>query len=237
MNKVYKVIWSRTRNAYIVVSQLAKNHAKSGRCIASAAGALLLLMTGPALAADYTGEGTGTASHVVAGTKENTKGENSLTIMDGTTEEAAKTSLAIGPNAITSGEGALAIGLFPGASPYQKTTATGKHSVAIGANATTDGDGAIAFGSSARAEGASSVAISPYSSALDMSTAIGVSSHAENLGVALGGGSSFGGVALGRVVGKKGTNASYATSGLAAAGGESTGLGATAIGGAAMPAA
>lgn len=29
MNKVYKVVWSKVRNAYVVVSELAKNHGKS----------------------------------------------------------------------------------------------------------------------------------------------------------------------------------------------------------------
>lgn len=29
MNKVYKVIWSKAKNCYVVVSELAKNHTKS----------------------------------------------------------------------------------------------------------------------------------------------------------------------------------------------------------------
>ena len=29
MNKVYKVVWSRVKNAYVVVSELAKSHTKS----------------------------------------------------------------------------------------------------------------------------------------------------------------------------------------------------------------
>ena len=28
MNKIYKVIWSKTRNCYVAVSELAKNHGK-----------------------------------------------------------------------------------------------------------------------------------------------------------------------------------------------------------------
>ena len=28
MNKIYNVIWSKTRNCYVAVSELAKNHGK-----------------------------------------------------------------------------------------------------------------------------------------------------------------------------------------------------------------
>ena len=29
MNKVYKLVWSKVRNCYVVASELAKNHSKS----------------------------------------------------------------------------------------------------------------------------------------------------------------------------------------------------------------
>lgn len=29
MNKIYKVVWSKVRNAYVVVSEIAKSHSKS----------------------------------------------------------------------------------------------------------------------------------------------------------------------------------------------------------------
>ena len=30
MNRIYKVIWSKTKHCYVVVSELAKRHAKGG---------------------------------------------------------------------------------------------------------------------------------------------------------------------------------------------------------------
>lgn len=30
MNRVYKIVWSKAKNAYVVTSELAKNHTKSG---------------------------------------------------------------------------------------------------------------------------------------------------------------------------------------------------------------
>lgn len=42
MNKIYKVIWSRARNCYTVVSEIARNHAGSG-ARAGRLGLLLLL--------------------------------------------------------------------------------------------------------------------------------------------------------------------------------------------------
>ena len=32
MNKIYKVIWSKARNCYVVASELAKRHTKSPQC-------------------------------------------------------------------------------------------------------------------------------------------------------------------------------------------------------------
>lgn len=29
MNRVYKIVWSKAKNAYVVTSELAKNHTKS----------------------------------------------------------------------------------------------------------------------------------------------------------------------------------------------------------------
>ena len=52
MNRIYKLIWSKTRNCYVVVSELAKSHTKGcsgkriGRVLASglAAAAVMLPM-------------------------------------------------------------------------------------------------------------------------------------------------------------------------------------------------
>lgn len=51
MNKIYKVIWSKAKNCYVVVSEIAKRHTKSssgivGSVVRSAlAGAVFLSLT------------------------------------------------------------------------------------------------------------------------------------------------------------------------------------------------
>lgn len=69
MNKIYKVIWSRAKNCYVVVSELAGSHVKNNsgnrtKVLASAVLTVSLLASFPAdsLAADTaTGAGTGVA--------------------------------------------------------------------------------------------------------------------------------------------------------------------------------
>ena len=68
MNKIYKVIWSKTRNCYVAVSELAKNHGKGsvrseGRGVAKGTSALALCIalslgvTGSVWADDFSVEG------------------------------------------------------------------------------------------------------------------------------------------------------------------------------------
>ncbi|MBQ5860131.1 MAG: hypothetical protein IIW62_04335, partial [Selenomonadales bacterium] len=52
MNKIYKVVWSKVKNTYVVVSEVAKANGKSGvRSIAAAAAVAVMLSGGTALAA------------------------------------------------------------------------------------------------------------------------------------------------------------------------------------------
>lgn len=58
MNKIYKVVWSKVKNTYVVVSEVAKANGKSGvRSIAAAAAVAVMLSGGTALAADYDHDG------------------------------------------------------------------------------------------------------------------------------------------------------------------------------------
>ena len=58
MNKIYKVVWSKVKHCYVVVSEVAKANGKSGvRSIAVAAAVAVMLSGGTALAADYDHDG------------------------------------------------------------------------------------------------------------------------------------------------------------------------------------
>lgn len=62
MNKIYKIVWSKIKNTYVVVSEVAKSHSKSGQVrgrvtLAAAVLGVLMATTMPTLgvyAADLT---------------------------------------------------------------------------------------------------------------------------------------------------------------------------------------
>ena len=62
MNRVYKIIWSKVKNCYVVTSELAKRHSKGGTRIRQGicgilvtAGFLAGLLPAVTVYADYTG--------------------------------------------------------------------------------------------------------------------------------------------------------------------------------------
>lgn len=71
MNRVYKIVWSKAKNAYVVTSELAKNHTKnaSGKMVKTALTAAVgmgVLMGG--YAADAADTATGSGNGVAYGT-------------------------------------------------------------------------------------------------------------------------------------------------------------------------
>ena len=54
MNKIYKIVWSKIKNTYVVVSEVAKSHSKSGQVrgrvtLAAAVLGVLMATTMPTL--------------------------------------------------------------------------------------------------------------------------------------------------------------------------------------------
>lgn len=91
MNKIFKVIWSKSRNCYVVASELAKGHTKASStgdktrrlALAAIAALMLLPVGGFSYAADATimvePVGTGSTTAVEVYTKEGIdKGQESL---------------------------------------------------------------------------------------------------------------------------------------------------------------
>ncbi len=171
MNKVYKVVWSTSRNCYVVGSEFVKRHTKgkgSGIVKTSSAALLALaLITGSiffgaetAYAAtglvlnhsttDTTPENTGTDKATAVGNNDiaigsNASAESGMAIGTGTNADAG---VAIGFNAKatspTNGKmSALAIGAG--------TTATGKQALALGGSSVASADQSTAIGNDAYA--------------------------------------------------------------------------------------
>lgn len=206
MNKVFKVIWSKAKSAWIVVSEFAKNHdAKSGSCHDGRKGnvwlvrlvMLMLVLGSTVIMPAYAAEGDKAASST-----ENSSGDNSgshyysVKSSDKGTDSNYNNDGANGLNSIAAGHKAKAYGTGPLAIGYLSFAGnplddtTGYSSMAIGPYAQAKGTGAIAFGNSSKSLGFGGVALGGGATVGQYSMG----------GVALGGTSSVtvtGGVALG----------------------------------------
>ena len=177
MNKIYKVIWSRVKRCYVVVSELVKrNHKNSGGCSS-------VSLTGVLCAAAVAGAVL--AAPLPAGAHDNVDGTGpGVTIGTGSTTHRA-TDVAVGSNASatapTTGE------------TDSGATATGVHAKALGKNSTAFGykaQAAIIYSGGAAQEARGSTAIGAFSvGGADYATALGAGANVQwggNYSVALG---------------------------------------------------
>ena len=152
MNKVFKVIWSEARNAYVVVSEMAKSHGtkscstKKLLAMLIATGVMTCASVAPVMAANL----APTDTKIEVGKDASASGEGSVAIG----QNAAASGLvdiAIGRDAIASGGDSIAIG--------SDTNATQLYSVAVGNDIKYTGYSATAVGQQAHATGTVSTAI------------------------------------------------------------------------------
>ena len=190
MNKVFKVIWSKAKSAWIVVSELAKNHdAKSGSChdgrkgnawLIGAITLALVLGNGTALAA--AGERVQYGS-VTIGDYPNTEGD---LFVYGTSKFYGTILFNDGEFAYDSQKHGFSFGKAQYNSKlYNYSIAIGDtgegsdYSIILGRNASGKGTYDVAIGDTAYAEKANAVAIGKSASAQGKSSiALGESAHA-----------------------------------------------------------
>ena len=177
MNKIFKVVWSKTKECYVVVSEVAKNNSGKKKVLASVLAALAVVGAGAAQvdAASY-GAGGGNAA-----------GEASVSIGGGysgaNTAANGKWAVAVGDNAHAINEGSIAMG-------YQATT-SGDNSVAIGRNSKSNAAGAVAIGKDNSSNNIRAVAIGEQNTAQDADTiAMGYKNKAKTGGIAIGSGNT-----------------------------------------------
>ena len=173
MNKIFKVVWSKTKECYVVVSEVAKNNSGKKKVLASVLAALAVVGAGATQvdAASY-GAGGGNAA-----------GEASVSIGGGysgaNTAANGKWAVAVGDNAHAINEGSIAMG-------YQATT-SGDNSVAIGRNSKSNAAGAVAIGKDNSSNNIRAVAIGEQNTAQDADTiAMGYKNKAKTGGIAIG---------------------------------------------------
>ena len=129
MNKIFKVIWSKSKQCYIVVSEIAKNKTGKKKIVVASILAALTMTANIVTVEGAIPEGSRTDHLGLAiGTGSNSKSNQSVAIGYASSAEA------------------------PGANPENPATA-------VGAGANANGTGTVALGLSANATGANAVAL------------------------------------------------------------------------------
>ena len=255
MNRIYKVIWSRVKKCYVVVSEFANNRGKiSGSGGTSARTVLCALALAGSIALPLNTvyavipEGTGAGMSLGNGTETGSDPNN--VAIGGYAKSLGTVALAIGAHSNSSAQYSTALGGGSNATAQNATAiggvayASAKNAVAVGANAKASGEYAAAIGGDAKADKTHAIAIGSVAHAQEESSlAMGNLAKATNTyAYAIGGNAQ----AKGRWSIAMGTNAvaeddasvaigtwSNATSGQSAAVGyqaKAKALGATALG-------
>ena len=161
MNKIFKVIWSKSKQCYVVVSEMAKN--KTGKkkiVVASILAALAIQTAGVIDVAAAPGD------------------KPSAAIADGTVTSGKTNGLAIGNFASSESHQSIAIGYYSVANAAEANPAL--PATAVGAGAQAKGQSTVALGLKALAEADSATALGSKTSATgDRSVAVGISAEAK----------------------------------------------------------
>ena len=180
MNKIFKVVWSKTKECYVVVSEVAKNNGGKKKVLASVLAGLAMVGAGAQVDAVSYGEGGGAANGngsiaIGGGYSANGYGgpvaDGLFNIAIGHSAKASDTSTTVGGNG-TAG-GAVAIG--------RASSATGGAAVALGNQAQANFESSTAIGPGAITSAAKAVAFGHEAKA-DKSYATAIGAGAESHG-------------------------------------------------------
>ena len=238
MNKIFKVIWSKSKQCYIVVSEIAKNKTGKKKIVVASILAALTMTANIVTVEGAIPEGTRTDHLGLAiGTSSNSKSNQSIAIGYASSAQAPganpeNPATAVGAGANANGVGAVALGLSANATGANavalgggsnggtnKTEATGTRATAISFNAKASGSDSIALGNATVASDEKAIAIGSDSKATDVgTTALGRSSAATGASA----------TALGSLASATGTLATAVGMQASASGNESLAIGTTA---------
>ena len=170
LNHIYKVIWSKTKNAWVVVSEIAKRDGKSSvkSVVTSLAGkSVAAVMVAMVMC------GGVASANTVYGPGAIVNGSNSTAIGDNANiDNLSKDSVAIGPNAsIINGTDSVTIG---------SSSSSKKFGIAIGGAAKSSDTGAIAIGRNTNSKKEDSITIGNYANNDGGSIVIGKGSTINN---------------------------------------------------------
>ena len=145
MNKIFKVVWNKSKNCYVVVSEFAKNNSGKKKIVVAAVfAALAMTNTSVSFASNVVPTGA-SATAVAFGVGANVSGTNSVGL--GTNVKANLNDVvAIGTDAkVEIASGGVAIGQ----NAYSKARYGNTPSVAVGKNSIANGGTAVALGTGA----------------------------------------------------------------------------------------
>ena len=156
MNKIFKVVWSKTKECYVVVSEVAKNNGGKKKVLASVLAGLAMVGAGAPVQAYYSDNGS--AINISPNAKTgNYAGTNSVVVgyenkTDSDTNNWGR--IIYGANNTAAGASTLALG--------NENEARGAATTAIGVGSKALDKQSVALGNVARATKAGSVAIGSY---------------------------------------------------------------------------
>ena len=213
MNKIFKVIWSKSKQCYVVVSEIAKNKTGKKKIVVAGIFAALAMVSSVQDVSAVTGSGrtnnfsnsgsgasfqegeglaigtnatvaSGNTNTVAIGVASVANGSSSFAASGGSTASGKDGQIAIGWSS-TNGTGAVAIGGTTDTAGVRDTRATGTSAVALGVGSAANGSNAfVASGGSAT--GNNAIAISGGTADGNGSIAIGWQTNAKNDATAVG---------------------------------------------------
>ena len=213
MNKIFKVIWSKSKQCYVVVSEIAKNKTGKKKIVVAGIFAALAMVSSVQDVSAVTGSGrtnnfsnsgsgasfqegeglaigtnatvaNGNTNTVAIGVASVANGSSSFAASGGSTASGKDGQIAIGWSS-TNGTGAVAIGGTTDTAGVRDTRATGTSAVALGVGSAANGSNAfVASGGSAT--GNNAIAISGGTADGNGSIAIGWQTNAKNDATAVG---------------------------------------------------
>ena len=160
MNKIFKVVWSKTKECYVVVSEVAKNNGGKKKALSTVFAALV---AAGAMMPGYVDAANNTSGGGVSGA------DASIAIGSGWGNSAyANTnfSIAIGDQSNATGEAAIALGRKAKTNGEQASIAIGNQTEAIAKDSTAVGSGSKSSGEYAAALGFQTKATANYATAI-----------------------------------------------------------------------
>ena len=153
MNKIFKVVWSKTKECYVVVSEVAKNNGGKKKALASVLAGLAMVAatagTPVQAGGNYGGSAVNISPDAYNGT--NTTGRNSIVVGYQNTTNSQDGTIAIGASNTATENSAMALG--------NGNTASGGAAVAMGAYNKASGRASVAIGNVSMASAEDSIAI------------------------------------------------------------------------------